>query len=72
LTSMVVGVLDMSSYKHTRSLQWAAYQTDTLHDLADLLKLPEDWVRFRWTSAPRWERDMVRTQDPVYGRISVD
>lgn len=51
----------------TRSLQWAAYQTDTMCDLADLLKLPEDWVRFRWTSAPKWERDMVRKSDPIYG-----
>lgn len=51
----------------TRSLQWAAYQTDTMTDLADLLKLPEDWVRFRWTSAPQWERDLVRRHDPIYG-----
>lgn len=51
----------------TRSLQWAAYQTDTMCDLAELLKLPEDWVRFRWTSAPQWERDAIRRQDPIYG-----
>lgn len=51
----------------TQTLQWAAYQTDTMCDLADLLKLPEDWVRFRWASAPQWERDLVRRQDPIYG-----
>lgn len=51
----------------TASLQWAAYRTDTMCDLADLLKLPEDWVRFRWTSAPAWEREMIRRSDPVYG-----
>lgn len=51
----------------TRSLQWAAYQTETLADLADLLKLPQDWVEFRWRTAPQWERDLIRAQDPVYG-----
>ena len=51
----------------TKTLQWATYRTDTIHDLADLLKLPEDWVRFRWTSAPTWERDLIRRQDPLYG-----
>lgn len=54
----------------TRSLQWAAYRTDTMCDLADLLKLPEDWVRFRWTSAPQWERDLIRRQDPLYGEVA--
>lgn len=51
----------------TRSLQWAAYQTDTMCDLADLLKLPEDWVRTRWLTAPDSEKAMIRSQDPVYG-----
>lgn len=51
----------------TASLQWAAYQTETLHDLADLLKLPQPWVEFRWRTAPRWEKDLVRAADPVHG-----
>lgn len=54
----------------TRSLQWAAYRTDTMCDLADLLKLPEDWVRFRWLTAPQWEKDLIRRQDPLYGEPS--
>jgi hypothetical protein len=51
----------------TCSLQWAAYQTETVHDLADLLKLPQEWVEFRWRTAPQWERDLIRRHDPVYG-----
>lgn len=56
----------------TVSLQWAAYQTDTMYDLADLLKLPEEWVRFRWLTAPEWEKAMIRRQDPVYGSGGAD
>lgn len=51
-----------------RSLQWAAYQTDTMCDLADMLKLPQDWVEFRWRIATRWEKRTIREQDPLYGR----
>lgn len=51
----------------TCSLQWAAYQTETIHDLAELLKLPAEWVEFRWRTAPQWERDLIRSHDPVYG-----
>lgn len=51
----------------TRSLQWATYRTETIADLADLLKLPQDWVEFRWRTAPQWERDLIRREDPIYG-----
>lgn len=55
-----------------RSLQWGLYQTETIFDLSELLKLPEEWVAFRWKIATSWEKRTLRSQDPVYGIRSAD
>jgi len=56
----------------TVSLQWAAYQTETVHDVAELLKLPEDWVRYRWRTATHAEKQFVRANDPRYDLAAAD
>jgi hypothetical protein len=50
-----------------RSLQWGCYQTETIHGLSEILKLPREWVEFRWRIATSWERRTVRERDPLYG-----
>lgn len=50
-----------------RSLRWACYQTETIADLAETLKLPQDWVEFRWRMATAWEKRTIRERDPLYG-----
>ena len=38
------------------ALAWAARRADSTHELAELLKLPEPWVTFRWKIAHPAER----------------
>lgn len=42
------------------ALAWAARRADSTHELAELLKLPEPWVTFRWKIAHPAERELIR------------
>lgn len=42
------------------SLEWAAGNGSNVHDMAELLKLPETWVRFRLAIAHPAEAALIR------------
>lgn len=44
----------------TSSLEWAWPRAMNWHELAELLKLPEVWVRWRWQIAAPYEKALLR------------
>lgn len=47
----------------TSSLEWAWPRADHWCDLADLLKLPEGWVRWRWQISAPYEKALLRRME---------